>query len=33
VYKEIVTRGLRKLADLIQALLAFLGRNDIMAYL
>ncbi|HMD86178.1 MAG TPA: DNA methyltransferase [Terriglobia bacterium] len=33
VYKEIVTRGPRKLADLMQALLAFLGRNDMMAYL
>jgi site-specific DNA-methyltransferase (adenine-specific) len=33
VYKEIVTSGSRKLADLIQALLAFLGRNDMMAYL
>jgi len=27
VYKEIVTSGPRKLADLMQALLAFLGRN------
>jgi len=33
VYKEIVTAGPRKLADLMQALLAFLGRNDMMAYL
>ncbi len=33
VYKELVTSGPRKLADLIQALLAFLGRNDMMAYL
>jgi hypothetical protein len=33
VYREIVERGPRKLADLIQALLAFLGRNDMMAYL
>ena len=33
VYKEIVTSGPRKLADLVQALLAFLGRNDMMAYL
>jgi len=32
-YKEIVTTGPRKLADLMQALLAFLGRNDMMAYL
>jgi DNA modification methylase len=33
VYKQIVTSGPRKLADLMQALLAFLGRNDMMAYL
>lgn len=33
VYKELVTGGPRKLADLMQALLAFLGRNDMMAYL
>ncbi len=33
VYNEIVTSGPRKLADLMQALLAFLGRNDMMAYL
>jgi site-specific DNA-methyltransferase (adenine-specific) len=33
VYKEIVTSGPRKLADLMQALLAFLRRNDMMAYL
>ncbi len=33
VYKEIVTSGPRKLADLMQSLLAFLGRNDMMAYL
>jgi hypothetical protein len=33
VYREIVERGPRKLADLMQALLAFLGRNDMMAYL
>jgi DNA modification methylase len=33
IYKEIVTGGPRKLADLMQALLAFLGRNDMMAYL
>ena len=32
-YREIVERGPRKLADLVQALLAFLGRNDMMAYL
>ena len=33
VYRKIVTSGPRKLADLTQALLAFLGRNDMMAYL
>jgi hypothetical protein len=33
VYREIVERGPRKLADLVRALLAFLGRNDMMAYL
>jgi len=33
VYKEIVERGPRKLADLMQARLAFLGRNDRMAHL
>jgi len=33
VYREIVESGPRKLADLIQAQLAFLGRNDMMAYL
>ena len=33
VYREIVTSGPRKLADLTQALLSFLGRNDMMAYL
>ena len=37
VYREIVTSGPRKLADLMQALMAFLGRsghgNDMMAYL
>jgi site-specific DNA-methyltransferase (adenine-specific) len=33
VYKEIVESGPRKLADLMQAQLAFLGRNDMMAYL
>ncbi len=33
VYREIVASGPRKLADLMQALLAFLGRNDMMAYL
>jgi site-specific DNA-methyltransferase (adenine-specific) len=30
VYRETVERGPRKLADLMQALLAFLGRNDMM---
>jgi hypothetical protein len=30
VYREIVESGPRKLADLMQALLAFLGRNDMM---
>ena len=33
VYREIVESGPHKLADLMQALLAFLGRNDMMAYL
>jgi site-specific DNA-methyltransferase (adenine-specific) len=33
VYRESVESGPRKLADLMQALLAFLGRNDMMAYL
>ncbi len=33
VYREIVESGPRKLADVMQALLAFLGRNDMMAYL
>jgi len=32
-YNELVTQGPKKLADLMQALLAFLGRNDMMAYL
>ncbi|MGH9395722.1 MAG: DNA methyltransferase [Terriglobia bacterium] len=32
-YNELVTRGQKKLADLMQALLSFLGRNDMMAYL
>ena len=32
-YHDIVTNGPRKLADLIQALRAFLGQNDMMAYL
>jgi site-specific DNA-methyltransferase (adenine-specific) len=33
VYQDLVTAGPRKLADLLQALLAFLGHNDVMAYL
>jgi len=33
VYREIVESGPRKLADLMQALLAFLDPNDMMAYL
>jgi site-specific DNA-methyltransferase (adenine-specific) len=33
VCTEIVTSGPRKLADLIQAMRAFLGTNDMMAYL
>ena len=32
-YNELVTHGPKKLADLMQALLGFLGRNDMMAYL
>jgi len=32
-YQEIVKEGPRKLADLLQALRAFLGQNDMMAYL
>ena len=32
-YHDIVTNGPRKLADLVQALRAFLGQNDMMAYL
>jgi DNA modification methylase len=32
-YREIVTEGPKKLADLAQALRSFLGRNDMMAYL
>jgi len=32
-YHDIVTNGPRKLADLMQALRAFLGQNDMMAYL
>jgi site-specific DNA-methyltransferase (adenine-specific) len=33
VYRDVVTLGPRKLADLIQALRAFLGQNNMMAYL
>ncbi len=33
VYRELVTEGPGKLADLIQALRRFLGTNDMMAYL
>ncbi|HEV2500507.1 MAG TPA: DNA methyltransferase [Terriglobia bacterium] len=32
-YNKLVTEGPKKLADLMQALLSFLGRNDMMAYL
>jgi len=32
-YHEVVTKGPRKLADLLQALRQFLGPNDMMAYL
>jgi site-specific DNA-methyltransferase (adenine-specific) len=32
-YREVVTEGPKKLADLVQALRSFLGRNDMMAYL
>ena len=32
-YREVVTDGPKKLADLLQAMLSFLGRNDMMAYL
>ncbi|MBA3975077.1 MAG: site-specific DNA-methyltransferase [Candidatus Solibacter sp.] len=33
VYQDLVTAGPRKLADLLQAMLSFLGHNDVMAYL
>lgn len=33
VYRETITEGPKKLSDLLQALLSFLGRNDMMAYL
>lgn len=32
-YREVVTEGPRRLADLLQALRSFLGQNDMMAYL
>ncbi len=32
-YQEVVTSGPEKLGDLLQAMLGFLGRNDMMAYL
>ena len=32
-YREVVTEGPRKLADLLQAMRSFLGQNDMMAYL
>jgi len=32
-YNEVVTQGPRKLGDLLQAMRAFLGQNDMMAYL
>jgi len=32
-YEELVTRGPKRLADLMQPLLSFLGHNDMMAYL
>lgn len=32
-YHEVVTQGPKKLADLLQAFRAFLGQNDMMAYL
>jgi site-specific DNA-methyltransferase (adenine-specific) len=32
-FREVVTEGPRKLADLINTLITFLGRNDMMAYL
>lgn len=32
-FKEIVTHGPKRLADLMQAMRAFLGQNDMMAYL
>ena len=32
-YNEVVTKGPRRLGDLLQAMRAFLGQNDMMAYL
>ena len=32
-YRDVVTDGPRKLADLLQAMRSFLGQNDMMAYL
>ena len=32
-YQDVVTRGPRKLADLLAAMRSFLGKNDMMAYL
>ena len=32
-YREVVTNGPKKLADLLQAMRSFLGQNDMMAYL
>ena len=32
-YQRVVTQGPRKLADMLQAMRTFLGRNDMMAYL
>ena len=32
-YREVVTDGPKKLADLLQAMRSFLGQNDMMAYL
>ena len=32
-YREVVTDGPKKLADLLQAMRTFLGQNDMMAYL
>ena len=32
-YRDVVTHGPKKLADLLQAMRSFLGQNDMMAYL